>query len=144
MLEISYRNGSYSDPLVGPRLTSKECQTDGDSSPTSNLNSAVNSLHRTSVATEAKGTANLKTCCVHCNRRSSNGSGQVTNSSSCPSVNDRPVSVASSTDSEEDDEITFNTIKRQTNLTSKNNNGVKVNGDHSENGNATTTLNNSE
>lgn len=28
MLEISHRNGSYSDPLVGPRLATKECQTD--------------------------------------------------------------------------------------------------------------------
>ena len=28
MLEISHRNGSYSNPLLGPRLVSTSCQTD--------------------------------------------------------------------------------------------------------------------
>jgi hypothetical protein len=28
MLEISYRNGSYTDPLVGPKMVTRACQTD--------------------------------------------------------------------------------------------------------------------
>ncbi len=28
MLEISRRNGTHVDPIVGPRLVSRECQTD--------------------------------------------------------------------------------------------------------------------
>jgi len=44
MLEISCRNGSYSDPLCGPRLTSKECQT--DDSALSQTTSALNSMQQ--------------------------------------------------------------------------------------------------
>lgn len=35
LLEISHRNGSYAEPLVGPRMVSKQCQTETDQpSPT--------------------------------------------------------------------------------------------------------------
>ena len=39
MLEISCRNGSHSDPLVGPKVISRGCQT--DERPCSPLNTAA-------------------------------------------------------------------------------------------------------
>lgn len=139
MLEISHRNGSYSDPLVGPRLATKECQTDiklfqqpggstpgvaptsstaagggGVGGPSSSaaehlLNGGGAGLQNGLSASQPTKTTE-KECCKHCSQTAGLPAAPVS------PADPRPVSVASSTDSEdtteEDDEVIFNTIKR--------------------------------
>lgn len=141
MLEISHRNGSYSDPLVGPRLATKECQTEQPLSISNGGGGAGGGAHPSgpsSSAAEAAGHLNgslpngvsawqdaptkagseqsAKECCKHCSQSDAN-LAPAASSALSPSPSDpRPVSVASSTDSEdtteEEDEVIFNTIKR--------------------------------
>ena len=146
MLEISYRNGTYTNPLVGPRLVSTASQTTEDLFPTPA--SEANLLH-----------SNLKIMAVNnssksgpCNAKSPSGStgsgstnaGSASNNCTSPGppaarggansaasssshvLNgaiqedaispQRPLSSASEESESsisEDDEISFNTIKRQ-------------------------------
>ena len=122
MLEISFRNGSYSDPLVGPKMVTRGCQTE---------------LPRPSATTSSTLSASVSAVASNSNEKSPSGktpqgysSGSKpapdevrptsslngTSSTSCENL--RPLSSASE-DSEEtssisdDDEIIFNTIKRQ-------------------------------
>lgn len=166
MLEISCRNGSYNDPLVGPRLTSRECQTDDSFLERGASNNSGHSSYSNSQASigskvldpaAAHGAiesdaAVLKpeATCQHCRRTSASNSSQQptpgranqpshsnsssirpnenstpsSSSSSSGSIAERPLSVASvSSDSSEsstseDDEVAFNTIKRQTHSSS--------------------------
>jgi len=120
MLEISYRNGSYSDPLVGPKMVTRGCQTELPSS------AAAASSMLSSSATAASS-ASEKSPAGKTSIGFSSGSKPLddvrpasslngTSSTSCENL--RPLSSASE-DSEEtssisdDDEIIFNTIKRQ-------------------------------
>ena len=137
MLEISHRNGSYSDPLVGPRLATKECQTEQPLSISNGSGGGAHPSGPSSSAAEAAGHLNgslpngvsawqdaptkagseqsAKECCKHCSQSDANLAPAASALSPSPS-DPRPVSVASSTDSEdtteEEDEVIFNTIKR--------------------------------
>lgn len=122
MLEISFRNGSYSDPLVGPKMVTRGCQTE---------------LPRPSATTSSTLSASVSAVASNSNEKSPSGKTPLgyssgskpapdevrptsslngTSSTSCENL--RPLSSASE-DSEEtssisdDDEIIFNTIKRQ-------------------------------
>lgn len=122
MLEISFRNGSYSDPLVGPKMVTRGCQTE---------------LPRPSATTSSTLSASVSAVASNSNEKSPSGKTPLgyssgskpapdevrptsslngTSSTSCENL--RPLSSASEDSEEtssisEDDEIIFNTIKRQ-------------------------------
>lgn len=122
MLEISFRNGSYSDPLVGPKMVTRGCQTElphPSATTSSTLSASVSAVASNSNEKSPSGKTPLgyssgsKPAPDEVRPTSSlNG----TSSTSCENL--RPLSSASE-DSEEtssisdDDEIIFNTIKRQ-------------------------------
>lgn len=147
MLEISHRNGSYSNPLVGPRLVSTSCQTEElisekKSSQDKNSSSNSNKIMSSKQNPENSGIGN----CLSPN--SKNSSQQCSNSNSTSPLRagdspgnsaenakdsylvmngiqiedaisspQRPLSSASEESESsisEDDEISFNTIKRGT------------------------------
>lgn len=142
MLEISQRNGSHSNPLVGPRLVSTGCQTEAPSNPISfDTSFKIMQVSSSSAAHLSASTAASESCSVG---KPSSASGK--NSTCSTSPNDvekynsshfmngaiiqedaispqRPLSSASEEESEssfsEDDEISFNTIKRQVKPASK-------------------------
>lgn len=164
MLEISHRNGSYSNPLVGPRLVSAACQTEEmlsekkppphqQQSPNSASFKIMSSKNQESESlcshddvsdgTGVKGSKNSAEQCSNSNctsplrtdsansTNSSNSSSSSTGESSLVmnggvvvqietdnaaiSSPQRPLSSASEESESsisEDDEISFNTIKR--------------------------------
>ena len=132
MLEISCRNGSYTDPLVGPKMVTRRCQT--EQPPATMKNSNIS----TTLSPSATTTSLEKSSGVGKNSYGFSSSGRPLNdpehengratsslngtasptpiSSSCESL--RPLSSASEESEEtsstsDDDEIIFNTIKRQ-------------------------------
>jgi len=147
MLEISHRNGSYSNPLLGPRLVSTSCQTDETSTQPDILTqedddySAFNPI----LAVSPTSAASLSTASPTYStspRASSGASSVIMNGAIQDDTNDggtgtndgstgdgggtsnddtspqRPLSSASEESEDtssfsEDDEISFNTIKRQ-------------------------------
>jgi hypothetical protein len=126
MLEISFRNGSYSDPLVGPKMVTRAIQTEP---PTATASANSSSLSPSASSTAVDKTSGVKiygysqtsrTEENHENGRplsSLNGTALSTpNSASNESL--RPLSSASEESEEtssisDDDEIIFNTIRRQ-------------------------------
>jgi len=154
MLEISHRNGSYSNPLVGPRLVSAACQTEEmvserkipsnhqqqSNSASFKIMSSKNpdSHEDVSDGINVKGSKNSAEQCSNSNctsplrtdsANSSNSSNSSTSSESSLVMNggkiqietdavsspQRPLSSASEESESsisEDDEISFNTIKR--------------------------------
>jgi len=132
MLEISFRNGSYTDPLVGPKMVTRSCQTEQPPATTKNSNIS------TTLSPSATTTSIDKSSGIGKNSYGFSSSGRPLNdsdhengratsslngtasptpiSSSCESL--RPLSSASEESEEtsstsDDDEIIFNTIKRQ-------------------------------
>ena len=126
MLEISFRNGSYSDPLVGPKMVTRAIQTEP---PTSTASAMSSSLSPSPSSTNVDKTSGAKIYgysptnrteenCENGRATSSlNGTALSTpNSASIESL--RPLSSASEESEEtssisDDDEIIFRTIKRQ-------------------------------
>ena len=116
MLEISHRNGSYSNPCVGPRLVSTGCQTEVAEAPSPATTSPASGDLAFKII-------NVKSPLKSANNCTSNPTQNgVDNSASTASnvagqVPSRPLSSASeeseSSSISEDDEISFNTIKRQ-------------------------------
>lgn len=150
MLEISRSNGSLHNPLVGPRLVSRECQTDplllehqpedGSTTPTkdtvSNSSSSID-LVPAEVSTRVDDLSFVRP-------ESSNSS--YTTSSCSPTSVIHVVNALSTEDvgslngladdlsDSEDDEVTFNTIKRSSSDSSKVNGGVKNTSNNSNGG----------
>jgi len=157
MLEISHRNGSYSNPLVGPRLVSTSCQTeelisekkssqDKNSSPNSNkIMPSKQNPENSGNCSELGGSClspNSKNSSQQCSNsnstsplRACDGGGGDSPGNSAENAKDsylvmngiqiedaisspqRPLSSASEESESsisEDDEISFNTIKRGT------------------------------
>jgi len=151
MLEISHRNGSYSNPLVGPRLVSTACQTEeitisekkspGKNSNFNKIMSSKNPDNSDSCSevggsclnTNSKNSSSNSNCTSPLrpssgNSSAGNSSGNSMDSSlvmnggaGIPEIEDaisspqRPLSSASEESESsisEDDEISFNTIKR--------------------------------
>lgn len=139
MLEISHHNGSYSNPLAGPRLVSTGCQTDteviksDEKDPSAFNNPSVSSDASSSPPAAAVSDPLLTPAADHsttttCTSPQISGSspGAASPSSSNLVINgalqdevaspQRPLSSASEESESsfsEDDEISFNTIKRQ-------------------------------
>ena len=154
MLEISHRNGSYSNPLVGPRLVSTSCQTEElisekkssqDKNSSSNSNKIMsskqnpensgnfselgpNSKNSSQQCSNSNSTSPLRGACDGGGGGDSPGNSaenakdsylvmngiQIEDAISSPQ---RPLSSASEESESsisEDDEISFNTIKRGT------------------------------
>ena len=152
MLEISHRNGSYSNPLVGPRLVSTSCQTEElisekKSSQDKNSSSNSNKIMSSKQNPENSGIGNClspnsKNSSQQCSNststsplRACDGGGGDSPGNSAENAKDsylvmngiqiedaisspqRPLSSASEESESsisEDDEISFNTIKRGT------------------------------
>lgn len=158
MLEISHRNGSYSNPLVGPRLVSTSCQTEElisekksssqDKNSSSNSNKIMPSKQNpenSGICSELGGSClspNSKNSSQQCSNsnstsplRACDGGGGDSPGNSAENAKDsylvmngiqiedaisspqRPLSSASEESESsisEDDEISFNTIKRGT------------------------------
>ena len=158
MLEISHRNGSYSNPLVGPRLVSTSCQTEElisekKSSQDKNSSSNSNKIMSSKQNPENSGNSsesgagsclspNSKNSSQQCSNsnstsplRACDGGGGDSPGNSAENAKDsylvmngiqiedaisspqRPLSSASEESESsisEDDEISFNTIKRGT------------------------------
>ena len=153
MLEISHRNGSYSNPLVGPRLVSTSCQTEElisekKSSQDKNSSSNSNKIMSSKQNPENSGIGNClspnsKNSSQQCSNSNSTsplracdgGGGGDSPGNSAENAKDsylvmngiqiedaisspqRPLSSASEESESsisEDDEISFNTIKRGT------------------------------
>ncbi len=132
MLEISHRNGSYSNPCVGPRMVSTGCQTEEDEPEKAEDDnafkpkpSAAGSLHpnvgqgddlvSNSSSTSPAGGAEPSPPPPVALSSSSfvNMNGAIQEDAISPQ---RPLSSASEESESsisEDDEISFNTIKRQ-------------------------------
>ena len=134
MLEISFRNGSHSDPLVGPKMVTKSCQTEPPP-PTANTTATTSNISAT--LSPAPSTANEKSPSPASSGKSSfgfssgnrpldenhenNGRASLNGTSSPNPSSDnliRPLSSASEESEEtssisDDDEIIFNTIRRQ-------------------------------
>ena len=150
MLEISHRSGSYTNPLLGPRLVSASCQTDDIITSTQleltrdelededEDHSAFNPLLAVSPTSAASISTASPTYSTSPRAGSSAASSVIMNGAiqDIGDTNDgngstgdadsasgtspqRPLSSASEEESEdtssfsEDDEISFNTIKRQ-------------------------------
>ena len=163
MLEISHRSGSYTNPLLGPRLVSASCQTDDiitstqleltrdeledededhsafnpllAVSPTSaaSLSTAASPTYSTSPRAGSSAASSVimngaiqdiagDTTLNETGNGSSSTSGDTSNAESSGTKSpQRPLSSASEEEEEsedtssfsEDDEISFNTIKRQ-------------------------------
>ena len=127
MLEISFRNGSYTDPLVGPKMVTRAIQTEPPTSTASALSSSLSPSSSSTTVDQTSGGVKIygysqtnRTEENHENGRptsSLNGNALSTpNSASNESL--RPLSSASEESEEtssisDDDEIIFNTIKRQ-------------------------------
>lgn len=126
MLEISQRNGSYRDPLVGPRLVSTACQTEEATSDT------AFKIMEVSSSLSSKPPKSSSTCSTSggtANEVEKGGGGCAGSAVSSHFMNgaiiqedaispQRPLSSASEGEESEssfseDDEISFNTIKRQ-------------------------------
>lgn len=153
MLEISHRNGSYSNPLVGPRLVSTSCQTEElisekKSSQDKNSSSNSNKIMSSKQNPENSGNSSESGAGSCLSPNSKNSSQQCSNSNSTSPLRagdspgnsaenakdsylvmngiqiedaisspQRPLSSASEESESsisEDDEISFNTIKRGT------------------------------
>ena len=150
MLEISHRNGSYSNPLLGPRLVSASCQTEAEQlqqvfpvepevrvdesgSGNNSFNSTGNStgnggnLAAVSPTSAASISSTASPTCSTSPRSSTSSSSVIMNGAIQETEIDgnngtgspqRPLSSASEESEDtssfsEDDEISFNTIKRQ-------------------------------
>lgn len=120
MLEISYRNGSYADPLVGPRLVSTSCQTEEVSTasvPASHAPSSSQWECASGGGSNGSSASNPKSTSSPSRHLENTMNGAPDEATVSGGV--RPLSSASEESEEtssisEDDEITFNTIKRQT------------------------------
>ena len=136
MLEISFRNGSHSDPLVGPKMVTRSCQTEPPTTKTASTANISDSLSPAPSAANEKspspamsgkssfgfssGNRPLEENHENNGRASLNGTSSPNPSSD---NNVRPLSSASEESEEtssisDDDEIIFNTIKRQVKKTS--------------------------
>lgn len=128
MLEISHRNGSYANPLVGPRLVSSACQTEADGTSLSEraVEKEANSKLVTSAEAEAAtlkpipSSSTTSASSPSCTSpRNSSGSSLIMNGAIQREDTispQRPLSSASEESESsisEDEEISFNTIKRQ-------------------------------
>lgn len=121
MLEISHRNGSYSNPCVGPRLVSTGCQTEveAETSPPDHPSPASGDLAFKIINKFSSPIKSANNCTSNC--QTQNGIENPNVVSGERGVGDkaemRPLSSASeeseSSSISEDDEISFNTIKRQ-------------------------------
>lgn len=145
MLEISHRNGTYSNPLTGPRLVSTGCQTEIlEPPPQPDKDSTFNKIM---AVPKVASTSPISPKTLNDGQPRSNFSH---NSSTSPDVTkvslvmngaivNRPLSSASEESESsisEDDEISFNTIKRQVKPKSSavNNSVMNSDGDGMKNG----------
>ena len=165
MLEISHRNGSYSNPLVGPRLVSTSCQTEEittseKKSPGKNSNfnkimssknnpdnselggSSLNPENSKNSSSNSNCTSPLRPSSGNSSSGGKDSSGNSLDSSlvmnggaGIPELEDaisspqRPLSSASEESESsisEDDEISFNTIKRGFKLKQNNTSNSQV------------------
>ena len=148
MLEISHRSGSYTNPLLGPRLVSASCQTDDiitstqleltrdeledededhsafnpllAVSPTSAASiSTASPTYSTSPRGSSAASSVIMNGAIQDIGDTNDGNGSTGDADSSGTSPQRPLSSASEEESEdtssfsEDDEISFNTIKRQ-------------------------------
>ena len=149
MLEISHRSGSYTNPLLGPRLVSASCQTDDiitstqleltrdeledededhsafnpllAVSPTSAASiSTASPTYSTSPRGSSAASSVIMNGAIQDIGDTNDGNGSTGDADSASGTSpQRPLSSASEEESEdtssfsEDDEISFNTIKRQ-------------------------------
>ena len=115
MLEISNKNGSYSNPCVGPRLVSTGCQTEVAEAPPFTASPASGDL-AFKIINKFSPIKSANNCTSNCTQNGiENPGGALAERGNNGDL--RPLSSASeeseSSSISEDDEITFNTIKRQ-------------------------------
>lgn len=138
MLEISFRNGSHSDPLVGPKMVTRSCQTEPPTTKstktTANISDSLSPAPSAanekspSPATSGKSSFGFSSGNRPLEENHENNGRASLNGTSSPNPssdnNVRPLSSASEESEEtssisDDDEIIFNTIKRQVKKTSE-------------------------
>ena len=116
MLEISHRNGSYSDPLIGPKMVTRGCQTEPSNASSSTATTSSTLSSSTPINNDKSSTSSKTSVGFSSGGRpldDSNGGGgrplsSLNGNSTTSCENLRPLSSIS-----DDDEIIFNTIKRQ-------------------------------
>ena len=126
MLEISHRNGSYSDPLIGPKMVTRGCQTEPSNASSSTATTSSTLSSSTPINNDKSSTSSKTSVGFSSGGRpldDSNGGGgrplsSLNGNSTTSCENLRPLSSASEESEEtssisDDDEIIFNTIKRQ-------------------------------
>ena len=80
MLEISHRNGSYSNPLVGPRLVSTSCQTEELISEKKSSQDKNSSSNSNKIMSSKQNPENSGNSCSELGPNSKNSSQQCSNS----------------------------------------------------------------
>ena len=116
MLEISHRNGSYSNPCVGPRLVSTGCQTEVAEAPPFTASPASGDL-AFKIINKFSPIKSANNCTSNCTQNGIENPALAAGERGNNGAEMRPLSSASeeseSSSISEDDEISFNTIKRQ-------------------------------
>ena len=152
MLEISHRNGSYSNPCVGPRLVSTGCQTEveAETSPSDHPSPASGDLAFKIINKFSSPIKSANNCTSNCTQNGIENPSVVSGELRGDKAEMRPLSSASeeseSSSISEDDEISFNTIKRQiapkskcdsSTVTTTNTTNLSINGSSKNNGSST-------
>ena len=117
MLEISHRNGSYSNPCVGPRLVSTGCQTEVAETPPPHPASPASGDLAFKIINKFSPIKSANNCTSNCTQNGIENPALAAGERGNNGAEMRPLSSASeeseSSSISEDDEISFNTIKRQ-------------------------------
>ena len=152
MLEISNKNGSYSNPCVGPRLVSTGCQTEveAETSPSDHPSPASGDLAFKIINKFSSPIKSANNCTSNCTQNGIENPSVVSGELRGDKAEMRPLSSASeeseSSSISEDDEISFNTIKRQiapkskcdsSTVTTTNTTNLSINGSSKNNGSST-------